>query len=57
LWTLDQSLEKQTSLRSGLVLKSIEDYLLGKQYPLEQFHHCNNESQMAEMCYTRLPQI
>lgn len=45
------------SLRSALVLKCLDDFLCGQRFPLEQFHYCGNEMQLADLCYTRLPQL
>ena len=34
IWLTEEEVRKHTSLRSPLVIKSIEDYLLGSKYPL-----------------------
>ncbi len=55
--TLDEICNLGRSLRSALVLKCLEDFLAGQKYPLEQFHYCDNELKLADLCYTRLPQL
>jgi NADH pyrophosphatase NudC (nudix superfamily) len=55
-FSLSEIRSLNNQLRSGLVLKCLEDYLNGQRYPLQQFHFCNNESQLSDLCYTRLPQ-
>ncbi len=54
--SLDDICQLGRKLRSALVLKCLEDYLDGKRYSLDQFHYTPDELQLAEMCYTRLPQ-
>jgi 8-oxo-dGTP pyrophosphatase MutT (NUDIX family) len=54
--TLNEICALRRQLRSALVLKCLEDFLSGQRYPLDQFHFCNNELHLADLCYTRLPQ-
>ena len=37
IWLSEEELKSQKNLRSPLVIKSVEDYLAGKKYPLSLF--------------------
>ena len=52
--TLEQICQRKQQLRSALVLKSLDDYLAGLRYPLQQFHFTRDENHLAQVCYNRL---
>ncbi|MEE4245360.1 MAG: NUDIX hydrolase [Kangiellaceae bacterium] len=55
--TIEQIMALGTKLRSGLVLKCLNDFKTGAKHPLNSIEFCPDESELIEICYNRLQDL